>query len=112
VTDRQLDAIRDSDGLVGVNFAVSALRADGENDPQTSLEVRIRQSDYLVQRIGLARVGFDSDFDGATMPQDIGMSQDCPACWSGCSSTAMMQHFVSWGMKTGGAPCARPGGRA
>jgi membrane dipeptidase len=36
------------------------------NDPQTSLEVRIRQSDYLVQRIGLARVGFGSDFDGAT----------------------------------------------
>jgi membrane dipeptidase len=72
LTDRQLDAIRDSDGLVGVNFAVSALRADGENDPQTSLEVLIRHIDYLVQRIGLGRVGFGSDFDGATIPQDIG----------------------------------------
>jgi membrane dipeptidase len=72
LTDRQLDAIRDSDGMVGVNFAVSTLRDDGENDPDTPLDVLVRHIDYLVERIGLERVGFGSDFDGARIPQDIG----------------------------------------
>ncbi len=37
LTDRQLDAIRDSDGIVGVNFAVAFTRKDGKRDPNTPL---------------------------------------------------------------------------
>jgi membrane dipeptidase len=72
LTDRQLEAIRESDGLVGMNFEVSALRPDGYDEPDTPLEVLVRQVDYLVERLGLERVGFGSDFDGATMPRAIG----------------------------------------
>ena len=72
LTDRQLDAIRESDGMVGVNFEVSALRDDSNEDPNTPLEVLIRHIDYLVGRLGIDRVGFGSDFDGATMPQELG----------------------------------------
>ncbi len=71
LTDPQLDAIRDSGGLVGVNFEVSALREDGYDDPNTPLDVLVRHIDYLVARIGIDRVGFGSDFDGATMPHDL-----------------------------------------
>jgi membrane dipeptidase len=72
LTDRQLDAIRESDGMVGVNFAVSFLREDGENNPDTPLSAVVRQIDYLAERLGIDRVGFGSDFDGATVPLELG----------------------------------------
>ena len=72
LTDRQLDAIRDSDGLVGVNFAVAFLREDGCERVDTSLETVVRHVDYLVERLGVERVGFGSDFDGARVPREIG----------------------------------------
>ncbi len=72
LTDRQLDAIRDSDGMVGLNFAVHFLRPDGHKDANTPLEVMVEHVDYLVERIGIDRVGLGSDFDGATIPQEMG----------------------------------------
>jgi membrane dipeptidase len=71
LTDRQLDAIRESDGMVGVNFAVAFLRPDGRDDADTPLEVVARHVEYLVERVGLERVGFGSDFDGARMPSEL-----------------------------------------
>jgi membrane dipeptidase len=72
LTDKQLDAIKESDGMVGLNFAVSFLREDGRNDANTPLETMVRHIDYLVNRLGIDRVGLGSDFDGATIPQAIG----------------------------------------
>ena len=71
LTDRQLDAIRDSDGMVGVNFATVFLREDGRERLDTPLETVVRHVDYLVERVGIDRVGFGSDFDGARVPKDI-----------------------------------------
>lgn len=71
LTDRQLSAIRESDGMVGVNFCVGFLREDGGSDPETSLETIVRHVDYLVERLGIERVGFGSDFDGAGVPRAI-----------------------------------------
>jgi membrane dipeptidase len=79
LTDRQIDAIRDSDGMVGLNFAVSFLREDGRNDPDTPLETLVRHVDYLVGRLGVDRVGLGSDFDGATIPRAIGDAAGLPA---------------------------------
>jgi membrane dipeptidase len=72
LTDKQLDAIRESDGMVGLNFHVGFLREDGSDDADTPLDVMVRQIDYLVERLGIDRVGLGSDFDGATMPREIG----------------------------------------
>lgn len=72
LTDRQLAAIRESGGLVGVNFATSFLRADGQMDAQTGLDVMLRHFDHLIEHVGIDGVGFGSDFDGATIPGDIG----------------------------------------
>jgi membrane dipeptidase len=72
LTDRQLDAIRESDGIVGLNFDVGFLREDGANNPDTPLSVVVRHIDYLVECLGIDRVGFGSDFDGATMPLELG----------------------------------------
>ena len=71
LTDEQLAAIRDSGGMVGVNFAVSMLRPDGRPDPETALEVVVRHFDHLIERLGEDKVGFGSDFDGTIVPNAI-----------------------------------------
>jgi membrane dipeptidase len=72
LTDKQLAAIKESDGMVGLNFAVSFLREDGRNDANTPIETMVRHVSYLVERLGIDRVGLGSDFDGATIPAAIG----------------------------------------
>lgn len=71
LTDKQLDAIKDSDGMVGLNFAVVFLREDGAHSADTPVETMVDHVEYLVNRIGIDRVGLGSDFDGATIPQGI-----------------------------------------
>ena len=72
LTDPQLDAIAASDGMVGLNFAVNFLREDAARDASTPLDVMVRQIDYLVERVGIDRVGFGSDFDGVLISHEIG----------------------------------------
>ncbi len=72
LTDRQLDAIAERDGMVGVNFATAFLRPDGQMEDMHDLEPMIRQFAYLVERLGEDRVGLGSDFDGAQIPLPIG----------------------------------------
>jgi membrane dipeptidase len=71
LTDDQLKAIRDTDGMVGLNFAVSFLRKDGRDQRDTPLGTMIDHIDYLVDKLGINRVGFGSDFDGARIPNPI-----------------------------------------
>ena len=71
LTDDQLRAIRESGGMVGLNFAVSMLREDGRPDPATPLEVMVRHLDHLIERLGEDKVGFGSDFDGTIVPSAI-----------------------------------------
>ncbi|QWW67698.1 dipeptidase [Rhizobium sp. WYJ-E13] len=72
LTDRQLDAIRERRGLVGVNYATAMLRPDGRSEADTPLSDMIRHIDYLVNRVGIDCVALGSDFDGATIPEEIG----------------------------------------
>lgn len=72
LTDRQLDAVRESNGLVGLNFAVGMLRPDGQENADTPLADMIRHIDHLVARLGVDGVAIGSDFDGATIPAEIG----------------------------------------
>ncbi|MBB4288818.1 membrane dipeptidase [Rhizobium leguminosarum] len=71
LTDRQLDAIRDSDGVIGFNLSVNDVRADGHLKDDTPLEAVARHIDYLVNRVGEDRVALGSDFDGAVIPRAI-----------------------------------------
>jgi membrane dipeptidase len=71
LTDRQLDAIGETGGIVGVNFHIGFLRADGRSDVETSLSEIVRHAAYVADRIGVEHVGLGSDFDGATMPHDL-----------------------------------------
>jgi membrane dipeptidase len=78
LTDKQLAAIKDSDGMVGVNFAVSFLRADGRRDPTTPITVVVDHIEYLIKHLGEDRVGLGSDFDGAAIPMEIESAAGLP----------------------------------
>ena len=78
LTDKQLAAIRESRGLVGVNYAVSFLRQDGRRDPGTPLDTVVDHIAYLVERLGEDGVGLGSDFDGAMIPDAIGSAAGLP----------------------------------
>ncbi len=71
LTDKQLAAIRESDGMVGVNFATAFIRPDGQMRSDTSLEMMLRHVDHLIEHVGIDGVGFGSDFDGAMIPREI-----------------------------------------
>lgn len=71
LTDRQLDAIRDTGGLVGINFGVLFLREDGVKNPQTPIERIVDHVVYIADRIGIDHVGLGSDFDGTTVPEEL-----------------------------------------
>ncbi len=72
LTDRQLDAIRESRGLVGLNFATCFLRPDGAMRGDTDMDLMVRHVDALVEKLGEHGVGFGSDFDGAVVPAELG----------------------------------------
>ena len=72
LTDRQLDAVGESDGIVGVMFHVGSLRVDGQSIADTPLSEITRHVDYIARRIGVDHVGFGSDFDGALVPLELG----------------------------------------
>lgn len=71
-TDRQLDAIRDTGGLIGLNFGVKFLHPEGKADTELDLSVMVRHVDYLVERVGIDHVGLGSDFDGTLISKTIG----------------------------------------
>jgi membrane dipeptidase len=71
LTDAQLDAVRDSGGIVGVAFDVAMLRPDGHLDSDVGLELVVRHVDHLAERMGIDHVGFGSDFDGCTVPGSL-----------------------------------------
>jgi membrane dipeptidase len=77
-TDRQLDAIRESNGIVGVNFSVNDLRPDANRNADVSLDVLVHHITYLVDRLGIDRVALGSDFDGASIPSAIGDASGLP----------------------------------
>lgn len=68
LTDRQLDAMAETGGLVGLNFGCGFLREDGVKNPDTAPEVLVRHIDHLIARLGEGGVALGSDFDGTTVP--------------------------------------------
>ena len=78
LTNAQLDAIGASDGVVGINFSPAFLRADGADNPETPIAEIVRHVDYVADRIGVGHVAFGSDFEGATMPSELGGAAGLP----------------------------------
>ncbi|HTN64108.1 MAG TPA: dipeptidase [Devosia sp.] len=69
--DWQFAAIRESGGVVGLNFATCFLRPDGQMRADCEIEVMVRHIDGLVEALGEDGVALGSDFDGAVVPAPI-----------------------------------------
>lgn len=72
LTDEQLDEIGRSGGIVGITYHAGMLTEVGGVDPDVPLARVVDHVDYVVARIGIDHVGFGSDFDGATVPTELG----------------------------------------
>lgn len=80
LTDKQLAAIAESKGLVGLNYAIGFLREDGDKKRRdTGLDVMLRHIEYMVEWLGEEGVALGSDFDGAAVPDIIGSAAGNPA---------------------------------
>lgn len=71
LTDRQLEAVADSGGLVGLNFHVGFLREDCAPNRDTPIEQLIRHLDHLLGILGEGGVAIGSDFDGCILPAGL-----------------------------------------
>ena len=78
LNDGQIKAIRDSGGMVGLNFATGFLREDGRWSKDTPLDIMLRHLDHLIKVAGEDCVALGSDFDGARIPKDIGDAAGLP----------------------------------
>jgi membrane dipeptidase len=78
LTDRQLDAIRERRGVVGLNFAVTMIGAGGQEGTNVPVESLVRHLDHMVARVGIDGVALGSDFNGARIPDAIGDAAGLP----------------------------------
>jgi membrane dipeptidase len=70
LTDRQLDAVRDSGGVVGTCF-----HHEFVGPQRTDIA---RHVHYVAERIGPEHVAIGSDFDGCELPEGMRGAQDLP----------------------------------
>jgi membrane dipeptidase len=87
LTDKQLAAIKESGGMVGLNFGTAFLRPDGRRISDCPPSILLQHLDHLIAHLGEDHVGFGSDFDGTLMPDFIGDSSGLPNL-----VTAMSEH--------------------
>lgn len=71
LTDKQMAAVKESNGIAGLNFHAGFLREDGANDADIPISRMVDHVEYMVERMGVECVGMGSDFDGATMPAEL-----------------------------------------
>ena len=71
LTDRQLRAIGETGGVVGLNFATAFLRPDGRMRADGALEWMPRHLSHMVEQAGEAHVVLGSDFDGGIVPEEM-----------------------------------------
>jgi len=78
LTDDQLKAVAESNGLVGIIFSVNDL--DSENKPKDDAPIStiIDHIIYITELIGVDHVAFGSDFDGTRIPSELGDARGFP----------------------------------
>ncbi len=100
LTDAQLDAIGDTGGLVGIVFAAPFLRADFADDADTPLELIVQHARYVAERIGPEHVALGSDFDGCTIPAELGDVAGLPRLFDAFAAAGFSDvelDAIAWG---------------
>jgi membrane dipeptidase len=95
LTDEQLDAIAASDGLVGIVYACRFLRADFADDEDTPLDLIAQHAVYVAKRIGVRHLALGSDFDGATIPAQLGDVAGLPKLIDALAAAGFSDHELA-----------------
>lgn len=69
--DSQFDAIKASNGIVGLNFGVEFIREDCAKNEDTPIKALVRHIRYMADYMGVDHVGLGSDFDGTLIPNEM-----------------------------------------
>ncbi|MBT5583247.1 MAG: membrane dipeptidase [Phycisphaerae bacterium] len=76
--DEQLRIIASTDGVIGCNFFTGDLRGDGRFEPDMPLTRMAEHIEHIVEVCGINHVALGSDFDGATMCDELCDSSKLP----------------------------------
>jgi membrane dipeptidase len=95
LTDKQLAAIRETNGLVGLNFHVAFLREDSGHSRDTPLETMVRHVAYLIDHLGENNVALGSDFDGCMTPAAIPDAAALPALIDAFRTAGFGEELIS-----------------
>ncbi|RAH99712.1 peptidase M19 [Acuticoccus sediminis] len=71
LTDRQLAAVAETGGVVGINFASAFLREDGRMEGDVPLATVLKHIDHLIAILGESGLALGSDYDGALVPHAL-----------------------------------------
>jgi membrane dipeptidase len=74
LTDEMIEALAQNGGVMGINFGNSFLRPDSQRLGSTPASRIIEHIEHVVELVGIDHVAFGSDFDGTSVPDEIG---DC-----------------------------------
>jgi membrane dipeptidase len=69
--DDQIRALADNGGLMGINFARQFLVEGATSGSDVSLDAMVDHVDHIVNLVGIDHVALGSDYDGASMPEDL-----------------------------------------
>ncbi len=78
LTNAQLGAVGETDGMVGLNFATPFLSAAGWTTGRATIADCLRQLEHMITHAGEDHVALGSDYDGAPTPEGLSTAADLP----------------------------------
>lgn len=89
--DTQLDAIKESGGIAGLNFGTIFLNPKGVADSGVPLSTMVDQVRYMVDKMGIDHVGLGSDYDGTGVPTEVDSTAKLPNLVNALSASGFSQ---------------------
>jgi membrane dipeptidase len=71
LNDDQIRALAENGGLMGINFARQFLVEGAQTGSDVSLDAMVDHIDHIVGLVGIDHVALGSDYDGASMPEEL-----------------------------------------
>jgi membrane dipeptidase len=99
LTDRQLDAIKESGGVVGLNLVTALARADAADNPDTAVAVYVRHVQYMVERMGVEHVALGADYGAAWFPHNLPDVSSYPRLMEALGQAGFSEselHLIGW----------------
>lgn len=78
LTDRQIKAVGETGGVIGITFAVNDLRGNSTLDEDVSLDRVADHFVHIAELIGPQHVAFGSDWDGTLVPKALVSAENLP----------------------------------